>query len=106
MTRSDSRPMWQPLDQLARHPTLAVFAVLDATLAIAIRALVALHPTLADPERPYYLPPRTPSDRAAPDVALLARRLQDALESYQNALVIETRDAHFDGTPPDDDIPF
>ncbi len=99
-------PLWPPPEDLCRDPVLAILAALDATLTIAIRALIAAHPYANDDERPYWAKPElSPSDRVAPDIVMIARRLQDALESYRNAIVIELR-ADRRGDPPPDDMPF
>jgi len=96
---------WPQPDDLERDPVLAILAALDATIVIAIRALIAAHPYVNDDERPYWVKPElSPSDRVAPDIVMIARRLLDALESYRNAIVLKHRPSPDDS--PQDDFPF
>jgi len=70
-------PLWPPAEDLCRDPVLAILAALDATLTIATRALIAAHPYANDHERPYWVQPElSPSDRVAPDILMIAHRLQ------------------------------
>lgn len=97
-------PTWPKSKDLARDPALAIISALNATLIIAIRALVAMHPHAHDDARPYWVKPElTPTDRVAPDIIVSARQLLDLLESYRNAIVFEHR---LDYEVPDDPIPW
>jgi len=102
-------PSWPSVPDLRADPELAILAALDALLILATRSLAALHPSVSEPDQPYWQ--QTPTDRVAPDVVLIANQLLAALESYRNAFVIERRpspsdDAFEPGPPDDDDLPF
>lgn len=96
--------LWPEHKQLVSDPALAILAALDATLALAILSLKASHPLLTDYERPYYPPPFLPSDKAAPKVISIGRKLQRALQTYRYAVardnqIKQERLAAFDDTP-------
>ena len=56
---------WPTPEELEEAPELAVLALLDANLDLALRALVSAHPALADPDRPAWTLDHSPSGRAA-----------------------------------------
>jgi hypothetical protein len=86
---------WPTPEELGDAPELAVLALLDANLEIALRALVAAHPALGDPDRPPWTLSPSPSSRAAEILLASAKRLHRALETYRDAVAL-----HPD-TPPD-----
>jgi hypothetical protein len=87
-------PLPSPL-QIEEHPELAILAAIELCLDLAVGALVALYPELADPERPYwcrnYLDPPA---QASSDLAA-ANSLQDTLTHYHH-------DHHSRRHPPPD----
>lgn len=102
--RSDPRPT--PPD-LAENPELAILTLLDTALDLAVGALLALYPELADPERPYWIgAPSVACDRAA-GITTRAHSLRDAIARYRRILppaddvLPDPRE-----DPPDDDIPW
>jgi hypothetical protein len=97
--------LWPQREQLCSDPALAILAALDAVLDLVIRSLVASHPCLSDPQKPYVLPPLLPSDTVAPEVIAIGRQLQNALRDYRNAVIQDNqiKQERF-GSP--DDIPF
>ena len=97
--------LWPERQQLCCDPALAILAALDATLALVILSLSASHPCLGDRERPYHLPPLMPSDKVAPEVISIGRKLQHALQAYRDAVVLDNqiKQERFGSC---DDIPF
>lgn len=94
---------WPTPPELAENPELAVLALLDAALDLAVSALLALYPELADPERPYWIRRPSPDlDRAA-TLTRRAHALQDAIAAYRRTLPPATDDLP-EPSPPDDDI--
>jgi len=68
-----SGPRWPTPAELDRDPELALLAALDDTLELALRALLAVHPQLGDPDAPPWA--REPdATRAAADHILAAAR--------------------------------
>ena len=96
---------WPTPPDLAESPELAVLALLDAALELAVSALLALYPEIADPERPYWIDaPSAARDRAA-TITSRAYSLRDALARYRQILPPATDDLpEPDPRPPDDDI--
>jgi hypothetical protein len=88
---------WPTPDELVEAPELAVLALLDTHLELALRALVAAHPALGDPDRPAWTLEPSPSRRAAEIFLAWAKGLHQALETYRDAVALD-RD-----TFPDDD---
>lgn len=105
MRRRKVQQLWPQREQLCSDPALAILAALDAVLDLVILSLIASHPCLSDPERPYYLPPLFPSDKAAPRVIAIGRKLQNALQDYRNA-VIEDNQIKQERFGSGDNIPF
>ena len=88
-------------------PELAVLWVLDNTLQVATSALTAAQPGLAEPDRPYWLTPMTPSSRRAATVIRLGHRLHEALDAYRLAATAEALAKRADHvSTADDEIPF
>lgn len=77
---------WPTPEELEETPELAVLALLDANLDLALRALVSAHPQLADPDRPAWTLDQSPSGRAAEKFLARAKGLHRALETYRDAL--------------------
>ncbi len=92
--------LWPTPNELAHAPELAVLAALDTTLEIALRALVAAHPALADPERPYWTLEESPTGSAANVLLGRAKAMLKALAAYRRAAALR-RDPI-----PDDDRSF
>lgn len=105
MNRRPVEIVWPERQQLVADPAMAILAALDATLHLAILSLAASHPCLGDPERPYYLPPQMPGDKAAPKVIAIGQKLQKALEAYRNAVVLDNQIKQ-ERLGSFDDIPF
>lgn len=83
---------------LAQAPELAVLALLDVTLELSVRALLAEHPTLELKE-----PGLEPlSLRRAQRVLIAVYPLQRAVHRYREAVVAAPRVA----TKEDDGLPF
>jgi hypothetical protein len=80
---------------LATDPELAVLALLDATLAIAVQALIASNPELLYDDDDLTKPPRV---IAAQQIVVLHRELSDALQEYRTLIP----PCEF----PGEDIPF
>jgi hypothetical protein len=97
--------VWPNREDLCSDPPLAILAALDATLSLAILSLAANHPCLSDCERPYYLPPLLPSDRAAEQLIPIATKLQQKLSAYRNA-VAQENEAERRDSPFIDEVPF
>jgi hypothetical protein len=77
---------WPTPEELVEAPELAVLALLDTNLELALRALVAAHPALGDPDRPPWTFEPSPSSRAAEIFLASAKRLHQALETYRDAV--------------------
>ena len=74
--------------------------LLDDALLLAVRSLVAAHPDIDDPDRPYWKPPPSPVSRSARRVIHRAYALLGSLTDYRRM-----RDDD-DDEPTEDDIPF
>lgn len=89
-----------PFD-LAENPELAVLAVLDTALHLAVRALVAAHPQLEADDVPYWCRDRSPAFILADSITAHAQALSEQVEQYRTFML-----------PPDppaphvDDVPF
>lgn len=79
---------WPTPEELGEAPELAVLALLDTNLELALRALVAAHPALGDPDRPSWTFEPSPSGRAAEIFLAWAKGLHQALETYRDAVVL------------------
>ena len=97
--------VWPDRRELCGDPALAILAALDATLSLAILTLAANHPSLSDCERPYYLPPLSPSDKVAERLIPIGRKLQQALAAYRQA-VAQENEAERAGLSSRNGIPF
>lgn len=86
--------------ELADVPELAILAALDATLALALRALVAAHPQLVDPECPHWARDVSAERDAAERILTASVPLSTAIEEYGRAAA--ARRDHDD----DPDTPF
>jgi hypothetical protein len=82
-------------EDLATDPELAVLALLDATLAITVQALIASNPELLFDDDVLTKPPRA---IVAHQIVMLHRELSDALHEYRT--LIPPCDF------PGEDIPF
>lgn len=71
--------------ELATHPELAALEALAHAAELALRALVAEHPELDDPERPCWLDEPSALTARAAEVAALAVALRDAAGRYRAA---------------------
>lgn len=92
---------WPNPFDLAENPELAVLAVLDTALHLAVRALVAAHPQLETDETPYWCRDRSPAFILADSIASRAHALSKEIQHYTACLLPDP--------PPskhDDDIPF
>jgi len=90
-----------PFD-LAENPELAVLAVLDTALHLAVRALVAAHPQLQADEVPYWCLDRSPPFILADSIVSHAQALSEKLEQYRILLLpLELPALH-----QDEDLPF
>lgn len=69
--------------ELAQNPELAILDALDHDAELALRALVAMHPELADHERPYWVGTPSPLCDCAVDILERIYALRDALERYR-----------------------
>lgn len=105
MTGRRVQLVWPDREDLCSDPALAILAALDATLSLAILSLAANHPSLGDPERPYYLPPLLPSDQIAEEIISVGYKLQSALQAYRKAIILEN-DSEQGAFARLDEIPF
>jgi hypothetical protein len=90
-------PTPQHLDE---HPEDGVLALIDEALLLAVRSLVAVHPDIDDPERPYGARAPSPASRSARQVISRAYALIGSLADYRTTRAAE------DDEPTEDDIPF
>ncbi len=72
--------------ELAEAPELAILAALDDTLELALRALVAAHPQLGDPDCPAWAQDPGAARAAADRILSAARHLTRALQAYRRAV--------------------
>jgi hypothetical protein len=93
-----SGPRWPTPAQLDRDPELAILAALDDTLDLALRALVAVHPQLGDPDGPLWVREPDATRAAADRILTAARRLDRALDAYRRAVALR-REAGTDLDP-------
>jgi hypothetical protein len=98
MTRPRSR---LPFEPIAHPPELAILCALDEILDLARRTLLAAHPTLGDPDAPYWVAERDALCRAARVLIARSATLHRAIRSYENAAT-ELRAHSDDGS----DLPF
>ena len=100
-----SHPPWPTPPDLALSPELAILTLLDVTLDLAVYALLARYPELADPERPYWIDtPSAARDRAV-TITTRAHSLRDAIARYRRILPPAEDDFPDPReVPPDDDI--
>jgi hypothetical protein len=87
-------------EELVETPELAILAALDDTLALTLRALVAAHPQLADPECPYWARHASAKSVAADRILKASRPLSTAIEAYCGAAAVRRK------RDDDPDIPF
>jgi hypothetical protein len=85
MNPSEPLPTPPELDQA---PELALIAVLEITLEITVRALVAAHPQLCEHQRPYWIP-QTPSSTIAQVIVSTVDSLQQSLHDYRHHINME-----------------
>lgn len=90
-----------PFD-LAENPELAVLAVLDTALHLAVRALVAAHPQLEADNVPYWRLDRSPAFSLANSIVSHAQALSEQVELYRALLLTPNPPAPHQN----DDIPF
>jgi hypothetical protein len=93
-----SRPRSPTPAELADAPELAILAALDDTLHLALRALVAAHPQLGDPDCPAWAREAGATAAAADRILTAARRLDRALDAYRRATT-RSRDADSEPDP-------
>ena len=86
--------------ELVDAPELAILAALDDTLVLALRALVAAHPQLVDPECPHWARDGSAERHAADRILTASATLSTAIEEYCRAAA--ARRDHDD----DPDTPF
>lgn len=105
MSRGTSSPTpgWLPMPpELDQAPVLGVLAVVAAALDVAVMALLAAHPDLADIDRPGWRP-CSAGFAAAHTIIRLADRMRRLIDTYRRAVL---------PPPPQtsaadaDDIPF
>jgi hypothetical protein len=102
-----ARPTPPPLDYttIAQAPELALLEALDTTLHLAAVMLLIEHPSIADPQRPYFVRANEPpTTRLAATIAIRAHGLRQLLRQYRRAVYHAIR-------PPQqgalhDEIPF
>jgi len=77
--------------ELAQSPQLAILALLEFALELAIHALIAQHPQLCDHERPYWIAqiPSTPSSVMAEAILSTADSLKQSVDDYRHFLRLE-----------------
>ena len=86
------------IEDLVFEPELATLALVDASLAIAVQALIARNPELLLGDT---LPRPAPRTNAARTIVVLYREMHDALEAYRALLPSEHELAR-----GNDDFPF
>lgn len=82
-----SEPLPTP-PELDQAPELALISVLEITLEMTVRALVAAHPQLCDHQRPYWIP-QTPSSTIAETIVSRVDSLKQSLHHYQHHINME-----------------
>jgi hypothetical protein len=87
-------------DELVTTPELGLMAAFEASLELTVRALIAAHPELDDPERPLWCVELGPTCCLAKRFVPLALELADIIFAYRRAALDEAR--HL----VDDDLPF
>ena len=96
---------WTPtVAQITMATERPILAVLDVTLELAARTLMAEHASLADhASRGLGAEPPPPCEALATSIVLLARSLRETIDSYSAALehIYGDRD-----TATNDDFPF
>jgi hypothetical protein len=100
--------VWSPSPpEIDRAPEVALLAVLDHALDVAMAAVVAAHPNLVDDE-PFYRQLHRPEVKAADAILTRAARLRDALDRYRRAIAAPHTSASHEPDPHGgaDDIPF
>lgn len=93
---------WPTPYELAIAPELALLALLDNTLEIAFRALVAVHPALEGEPPPYWIDCPSPGRTAAQTIVTIANRLSVAIVAYRDAISsvdASQTDDHYDEFP-------
>jgi hypothetical protein len=85
MITSEPLPTPPELDQA---PELALISVLEITLEMTVRALVAAHPQLCDHDRPYWIP-QTPSSTIAETIVSKVDSLKQSLHHYRHHINME-----------------
>lgn len=98
MSRRESPSPWLPTSaQLAMASERAILASLDVNLQLAVRALVAEHPSLSDDGPPEA--PAPPQLALAASIRILAETLHQLIVGYRAATEHVLGDAE-----PDDDF--
>jgi len=72
--------------EIADVPELAILAALEDILDLALRALLAAHPQLGDPDCPYWAQDPSPAHAAADRILAAAVPLARALDTYRRAV--------------------
>jgi hypothetical protein len=88
--------------ELDQAPVLGVLALLAAALDVAVMALLAEHPELADIDRPGWRP-CSKGFAAADTIIRLADRMRRLIDAYRRRVLQPEPPPP---SPPYDDIPF
>lgn len=72
--------------QLAVHPELGALHALDECALLAVRTLIAMHPEIAEDERPYWLCKVDLSCAEAQIIIELVHRLHLAIIAYRHVI--------------------
>lgn len=72
--------------ELDETPALALLAALDHALELTLRALLAAHPQLGDPECPAWARDPAPAHPAAERLVAAASALAEAIDAYRRTV--------------------
>jgi hypothetical protein len=98
VSRKQSSATWLPTsEQIAMASERAILASLDANLQLAVRALLAEHPSLSDDSSPEE--PEPPHLALATSIRILAETLHELIAGYRAVIEHALGD-----TDPDDEF--
>ncbi len=78
--------------QIANTPELAMLATLQHGLELTLRAIIAAHPDLDDPDRPYWATEPSRTQHAAQRLLVQISLLQALTQEYVEAIELDRRE--------------
>ena len=88
--------------ELTDAPELAILHALNEILDLALRALIAAHPQLGNPDTPFWARETSRATGHANDILATAHRLRHHIRAYRTAITL----ARHHSLAGDPDIPF